>query len=290
LFRFKFDSEELSRLNIDLTNIGDAIFEPVTNISIEICAIHVDALAYIGVQRITRLMEQNIPSANGNNQIAATASSIFLAIGNDEKSSNLFRVFNEENHSRSPLLLQFDCESPIVQLAAGKAHLLILVADGGIYSFGTGSRGELGLNRITNEPLPHVIESLDGIRIKLIAAGGWHSMALTDDGDVYVWGWNNHGQLGVSSKEHPTVDMPLPLDIDFNVVKITAGTRHSLLLSASGEVYRCGIDEKSFDSMRLTNDVDSLGTSTRPIARIADGIIDIATFGWSSVLYSRTDT
>ena len=29
------------------------------------------------------------------------------------------------------------------------------------------------------------------------AAGVAHSLALTDEGKVYGWGWNNYGQLGL---------------------------------------------------------------------------------------------
>jgi alpha-tubulin suppressor-like RCC1 family protein len=33
--------------------------------------------------------------------------------------------------------------------------------------------------------------------VKAIAAGGWHSLALTESGEVYAWGSNGHGQLGL---------------------------------------------------------------------------------------------
>jgi alpha-tubulin suppressor-like RCC1 family protein len=33
--------------------------------------------------------------------------------------------------------------------------------------------------------------------VKALSAGGWHSLALLDDGSLYGWGWNEGGQLGL---------------------------------------------------------------------------------------------
>jgi len=40
------------------------------------------------------------------------------------------------------------------------------------------------------------VDALAGLRVMLIAAGGWHSAAVTECGDLYTWGWNQSGQLG----------------------------------------------------------------------------------------------
>lgn len=34
-----------------------------------------------------------------------------------------------------------------------------------------------------------------------VAAGGWHSLALADTGDIYSWGWNESGQLGLPCRK-----------------------------------------------------------------------------------------
>ncbi len=59
------------------------------------------------------------------------------------------------------------------------------------------SRGQLGHGSIESNEYPQEIEVLGGIKIVQIAAGGWHSCALSESGDVYVWGWNESGQLGL---------------------------------------------------------------------------------------------
>lgn len=80
------------------------------------------------------------------------------------------------------------------EVSCGKEHVLLLnKMSGCMLSFGLGSRGQLGHGRVDPETTPQIIEALAGICIKEIAAGGWHSLALSDIGDIYAWGWNNQG-------------------------------------------------------------------------------------------------
>lgn len=37
--------------------------------------------------------------------------------------------------------------------------------------------------------------ALDGMRIKKVAAGGWHSACISQYDDLYMFGWNESGQL-----------------------------------------------------------------------------------------------
>ena len=49
-------------------------------------------------------------------------------------------------------------------------------------------------------------EALGGLRVVGVAAGLAHTVACTDSGDVYSWGWNQDGQLGLgddSSRGEP---------------------------------------------------------------------------------------
>ena len=39
--------------------------------------------------------------------------------------------------------------------------------------------------------------SVNGQKIAAVAAGGFHSTAITDSHEVWTWGYNGHGQLGV---------------------------------------------------------------------------------------------
>ena len=64
-------------------------------------------------------------------------------------------------------------------LSCGKEHVLLLTADGSVLSYGSGSRGQLGLGSLEGIDYPAVLEALQPLHITMISAGGWHSLALS---------------------------------------------------------------------------------------------------------------
>ncbi|VDP99972.1 unnamed protein product [Trichobilharzia regenti] len=85
----------------------------------------------------------------------------------------------------------------IKSISCGLGFLLCLTFSGQVFSQGIGSRGQLGLGDLSERTELTLIEALQILTVTQISAGHWHSACLT--GDVYTWGWNEHGQLGHKS-------------------------------------------------------------------------------------------
>jgi hypothetical protein len=76
------------------------------------------------------------------------------------------------------------------------------------------------------------------VRVRSVAAGQKHSLALGWDGRVYSWGKNEHGQLGHGDqlqKSSPTLMEGLD-----SVRSIAAACDHSLVVTQSGDVFGWG--------------------------------------------------
>lgn len=75
------------------------------------------------------------------------------------------------------------------------------VSSGRAYCWGANTSGKLGNNSTTNSSVPVAVVTSTGMSspVKQIAAGNNHACALTVDGDVYCWGANNYGQLGMGA-------------------------------------------------------------------------------------------
>ena len=72
-----------------------------------------------------------------------------------------------------------------------------------------------------------------------ISVGESHTLALTSGGEVYAWGRNNYGQLGVEDLNYSYV--PTKIEGLSNIKSIAAGYDHSLALSDTGDtVYAWG--------------------------------------------------
>ena len=115
-------------------------------------------------------------------------------------------------------------------------------------------RASISVNNATNETLKNQINSSSKI-----VAGGNHFVALTADGKVYGWGYNNYGQLGTAdnaSKLEPVQALAVVLDEEGNVKKdenqknitekitdaidIASGYNFTLVLRKDGSVWAAG--------------------------------------------------
>ncbi|KAM3856982.1 alsin [Diretmus argenteus] len=133
---------------------------------------------------------------------------------------------------------------PVLQAALGTRHGVLLVEGGQVYSF-----GELPWKQSQAPELvkPILESALSGQRVVAVAAGSFHSGAVTEDGGVHMWGENGAGQCGLaglSSVPNPT---PVALmDSDTSppqtvpVLELACGEQHTLALSAQREVWAWG--------------------------------------------------
>jgi alpha-tubulin suppressor-like RCC1 family protein len=141
----------------------------------------------------------------------------------------------------------------IVQVSAGGglarvAHSLLLTSTGQVLSFGCGQYGALGHGFSGGKQLPDVlrpkyIDALRGERCICVSAGELHSAAVTADGDLYTWGDNFCGQLGVGSKRPGVSPQQVVLGgLEDEVVShVSCGARHTLAVTEDGEVFSWGL-------------------------------------------------
>ena len=154
-----------------------------------------------------------------------------------------------------------------VQVACGHVHTLALTDDGRVFAWGNNKTGCVGVSD-RGTCAPQEIESLRGKQIISISAGMESSAALSASGEVYTWGADNYGQLGLGQGaryiNHPTRIRTLR---NVPIVQIACGQYHMLALSAAGEVYAWGqglqgqtANEKKVDT-NIPHVVDSLKDS-----------------------------
>ena len=97
----------------------------------------------------------------------------------------------------------FDNKGTFSSIRTGKKHLIVLTDSGKLYSWGFGEFGALGLSGVTLSAVPQLVKPLSNKVVVQIACGEYHTLALTDKGDVYAWGRGFEGQLGIATSEVP---------------------------------------------------------------------------------------
>ncbi|MCL2695633.1 MAG: hypothetical protein FWE69_04845 [Clostridiales bacterium] len=130
--------------------------------------------------------------------------------------------------------------------AAAYAHSLSLRSDGTVWAWGRNNLGQLGDGTDTERTYPAQIETAPGVPLSgvvLIATGGHHSLALKNDGTVWAWGYNAHGQLGNGTTVANNRAVPVeasPGTALSGVIAVAANTNHSLALKGDGTVWAWG--------------------------------------------------
>lgn len=66
---------------------------------------------------------------------------------------------------------------------------------GAVYSWGLGIQGQLGHGEVRGVLSPQRIRALEGERVIQVAAGWYHSLCLSANGEVFGWGHSDRGQL-----------------------------------------------------------------------------------------------
>jgi alpha-tubulin suppressor-like RCC1 family protein len=129
----------------------------------------------------------------------------------------------------------------VIAVSAGYPHSLALRRDGTVWAWGENFYGQLGdgtrVNRTTSVPVIGIPPC-----VAISASFGHHSMALADDGGVWVWGYNAEGQHGNGTSDPVTGVGATPDRVSGleGVVAIAAGSWHCTALRSDGSVWAWG--------------------------------------------------
>lgn len=128
----------------------------------------------------------------------------------------------------------------IVAISAGFEHALALARDGRVWAWGCNHSGQLGDDSGASRQLTPVrvrVPAPSG-RIVALASGGFHNLALEQNGRVWAWGGNGYSQLGTGTTQDSPVPIR-PLNV-FDISAIAAGFGHNLVLKQDGAVWAWG--------------------------------------------------
>ncbi|GBG27525.1 Myosin-9 [Hondaea fermentalgiana] len=125
---------------------------------------------------------------------------------------------------------------------AGEFHSLALTADGEVYTWGYGDRGQLGHGVFGARKAPGRLPELMRMRVPCIqvAAGSFHCMVLTRNCQVLTWGAGSHGQLGHGDRDNDACPRIVKGLANRKIVQIASGATHCVALAQAGTVFTWG--------------------------------------------------
>ena len=233
-----------------------------------------------------------------NEKIKEIAIAEFHSLALNEKGEiygwggNLFNKLGQTN-GLCGLPAKIFIKRKIVAIACGDYHSCALSENGVLYTWGGGgesyNKGQCGHGSKKDVENPKKVEffTKKGLHIIKVACGGYHTITMDENNELYGFGKGIFGQCGYGQPE----DTVYPKKIIFNdknlnkIIDIKCGGEHSLFLSDTGRVYACG--HGYFGQLGLGNN-KNYKTPILVLSLSNKNIIEIAA-GWSHSLALNDD-
>ncbi|XP_065750861.1 probable E3 ubiquitin-protein ligase HERC4 isoform X3 [Phocoena phocoena] len=169
--------------------------------------------------------------------------------------NDLGQLGHEKSRKKPEQVVALDAQN-IVAVSCGEAHTLALNDKGQVYAWGLDSDGQLGL--LGSEEcirVPRNIKSLSDIQIVQVACGYYHSLALSKASEIFCWGQNKYGQLGlgIDCKKQASPQLIKSL-LGIPFMQVAAGGAHSFVLTLSGAIFGWG--RNKFGQLGLNDEND----------------------------------
>ena len=133
----------------------------------------------------------------------------------------------------------FGISSSATAVACGSYHMVILLADGTVRTFGNNQFGQLGVNDTVTRYTPVQVWGISS-SATAIASGTQHTAVLLADGTVRTFGNNQSGRLGIGVNGG-TRQTPVQVwGISSSAASVACGWYNTAVLLADGTVRTCG--------------------------------------------------
>ncbi|TYC14527.1 DUF11 domain-containing protein [Actinomadura syzygii] len=143
-----------------------------------------------------------------------------------------------ERHT--PVFVLLPAGAAITQVDTYEQTSMAVTSDGRGLAWGRNQYGQVGDGTLTDRHTPVYVALPSGTTITQIAAGYYHSLAVTSDGRELAWGRNLDGQLGDGTTVNRSTPVEVALPEGVTVTDTDAGQFHSLALASDGRVLAWG--------------------------------------------------
>ena len=124
---------------------------------------------------------------------------------------------------------------------------MVLTKEGKVFGWGDAESGKIGrmLNTRNKEKEAMRIEKVGAKNGVDIFCGNHHSFYINNKRQVFGWGLNNHGQLGIGNKENTSIPTLIKKFEGMDITLIAGGEHHSIAVTNEGKVYCWGRNDEA---------------------------------------------
>jgi len=127
--------------------------------------------------------------AGFHHTMALTSDGEVYVFGGNDSGQCGFSKKPQSSYNEPRKITYFDTNRRVKLVTAGESFSIALTHDGHVYSWGGNKFGQLGLSHVNNRYAPEELGFLSNRYITQIVAGSNHVLALSEDNELYSWGY-----------------------------------------------------------------------------------------------------
>jgi alpha-tubulin suppressor-like RCC1 family protein len=120
-------------------------------------------------------------------------------------------------------------------IAASAEHSLAVTQSGAVFSWGSALQPEA-----EDSLRPIIVEGFGGARLRQVFAGGSAAFAVSEDMQVFSWGFGENGTLGHGDWQDQLSPKRIEALRGIQLRSVAVGSYHVLALAAGGVLYAWG--------------------------------------------------
>jgi len=146
------------------------------------------------------------------------------------------------SNSTIPCLVETLLDYNIVKVACGWTHTAAVSSDGCVFTWGSNEFGALGHGNTENVPLPKKVEFFNNSerKVKMVSCGSRHTAFVTTNGELYLCGSGDAGQLGTGMRTTELIPKKVSLPSNEKISMVSCGIFHTFIITENGALWGTG--------------------------------------------------
>lgn len=139
-------------------------------------------------------------------------------------------------------------------VACGQYYTILIDMDNEVWAFGNNHYGQLGLNtnygqvesgnsQDVNVPTQILLQGGNKLKAQDVDCGQGHTMVIDLDGNVWAFGLNYNGQLGLSHMKNRNVPMWIQWNYENKAKSVSCGNYHTMITDLDNNIWAIGTNK-----------------------------------------------